>query len=131
MSNRKLFPCDEGDHPLKYETEAWTGGVMSIHEKHLDEIEFLLAQSMNGVHLLFDNMEIAKILHKPTEDKELFSFANMERIQDLFTRLIEQNSVPEKLDFIHGLPPEDFELLLRTYFHILDNTLLANTALKH
>ncbi len=104
---------------------------MSIHEKHLDEIEFLLAQSMNGVHLLFDNTEIAQVLNKPTEEKELFSFENMDKIQDLFSQLIEKSSVPEKLDFIHGLPTHEFELLLRTYFHILDNTVLANTELKH
>ena len=104
---------------------------MSIHEKHLDEIEFLLAQSMNGVHLLFDNTEIAQVLNKPTEEKELFSFENMDKIQELFSQLIEKGSVPEKLDFIHGLPVADFELLLRTYFHILDNTVLANTELKH
>lgn len=104
---------------------------MSIHEKHLDEIEFLLAQSMNGVHLLFDNSEIAKVLHKPTEDKDLFSFENMDRIQDLFSQLIEQNSVPEKLDFLRSLPAEDHELLLRTYFHILENSVMAATELKH
>lgn len=104
---------------------------MSIHEKHLDEIEFLLAQSMNGVHILFDNNEIAKVLNKPTEDKDLFSFENMDKIQDLFSQLIEQNSVPEKLDFLRSLPKDEHELLLRTYFHILDNSLQAATILKH
>lgn len=104
---------------------------MSIQEKHLDEIEFLLAQSMNGVHLLFENGDIAKVLNKPTEESDLFSFDNMDKIQDLFTKLIEKNSVLEKLDFVQGLAQEDFELLLRTYFHILENSVLAATERKH
>lgn len=104
---------------------------MSIQEKHLEQIEGLFAHSMNGVHLLFDNDEIAKVLHKPWAEEKLFSFDNMDRIQDLFTKLIERSSVPEKLDFVRGLEETDFEILVRTYFHILDSSVLANTPDKH
>lgn len=101
------------------------------YEKNLDKIEVLLIQSMRGFHLLYDNKAIAKVLQTPTERINFFSRDNMKRIQDLFSGLIEKETLQEKKDFINGLNRKDYEILLRTYFHILDSTLLTATELKH
>lgn len=103
----------------------------AINESHLDEIEHLLAQSMNGIHLLFDNETIANILKTPTEEVELFSLKNMNRIQELFTQLVEKETLYEKQDFLNSLERESFEMLLRTYFHIVDNSLFAGDPTRH
>lgn len=104
---------------------------MQINESHLDQIEHILAQSMNGIHLLFDNQTIAEILKTPTEDQELFAFQNMDRIQDLFSQLVQQESFEEKVDFLKNLDQEGYELILRTYFHIVENSLFASTDVRH
>lgn len=103
----------------------------AINDSHLDEIEHLLAQSMNGIHLLFDNQTIAKILAKPTEEMDLFSLKNMDRIQELFSQLVEKETLIEKQEFLESLPSESFEMLLRTYFHIVDNSLFAGDPVRH
>lgn len=103
----------------------------AINDSHLDEIEHLLAQSMNGIHLLFDNETIAKILCKPTEELELFSLKNMNRIQDLFTQLVQQETLYDKQEFLESLESESFEMLLRTYFHIVDNSMFAGDPTRH
>lgn len=104
---------------------------MQISESHLDQIEHILAQSMNGIHLLFDNHTIAEVLKKPTEDQELFAFQNMDRIQELFSQLVSQESFEEKVDFLKNLDSEGYELILRTYFHIVENSLFASTDVRH
>ncbi len=104
---------------------------MQISESHLDQIEHLLAQSMNGIHLLFDNQTIAKVLRIPTEDEELFAFQNLDRIQDLFGQLVQQESFEDKIDFLRSLDSDGFELLLRTYFHIVENSLYASSSVRH
>jgi hypothetical protein len=104
---------------------------MQISENHLDQIEDILAQSMNGIHLLFDNRTIAKVLRIPTEDNELFAFQNLDRIQDLFSQLVQQESFEEKVEFLHSLDSKGFELLLRTYFHIVENSLYASSSVRH
>lgn len=104
---------------------------MNIDDVHLDKIETLLSQSMKGIHLLYDNHSIRKILQIPTEDLDFFSFDNMDKIQGLFSNLIEKESFDEKQQFIKDLDEENFEILLRTYFHILDSTLLTATNYKH
>ena len=45
---------------------------MQMEEAQLNEIESLLTQSMRGIHLLYDNDTIAKILQKPTEETDFF-----------------------------------------------------------
>jgi hypothetical protein len=103
---------------------------LSISDSHLDQIEHLLAQSMNGIHLLFDNRTIARVLKTPTEDLDLFQERNLDKIQDLFTAFLQKATFAEKQLFLDSLDRESFELLLRTYFHIVDNSLLAES-LRH
>jgi hypothetical protein len=104
---------------------------MQISETHLDQIEHLLAQSMNGIHLLFTNIKIANILKTPTEDDELFKLQNLDRIQDLFSELVGQETFREKVQFLDSLAPEPYELLVRTYFHIVENSLYASSTVRH
>lgn len=98
---------------------------LQLDEKNLEKIEELLCQSLNGHHLLFDNDKVAEILKRPTEQLDFFNFENVDKIQALFSELIQKETYFEKLCFIQELDEESYEILLRTYFHIVDNTALA------
>ncbi len=104
---------------------------LQISESHIDQIEHLLAQSMNGIHLLFDNETIARILKTPTEEKVLFHFNNLDKIQELFANFVQIESFQMKQDYLHSLDKESFEMLLRTYFHIVDNSLSSTYSSRH
>lgn len=86
---------------------------------------------MNGIHLLFDNETIARILKTPTEEMDLFHFRNLEKIQELFTRFVQNESLQEKQMWMESLDQESFEMLLRTYFHIVDNSIYAAEGDRH
>ena len=103
---------------------------LRISDSHLDEIEHLLAQSMNGIHLLFDNETVARVLKTPTDEKELFHNRNLDKIQILFADFVQKESFVEKQEYLQSLDEESFELLLRTYFHIVDNS-LQNESSRH
>lgn len=104
---------------------------MAAPVPNLDEIERLLSQSMNGIHVLFDNTRIAGILRKPTEEMDFFSFDKIDRIQSLFTQFVEKPTLDEKRDFLDSLDRESYEILVRTYFHIVDNSILAANRPRH
>src|SRR5665213_1329392 len=104
---------------------------LRISASNLDQIEHLLAQSMNGIHLLFDNETIARILKTPVEEDELFRAENLDKIQSLFSRFVKNESLQTKREFLSALDQESFELLLRTYFHIVDNSLYASDDTRH
>lgn len=105
--------------------------MIEIKERDLHEIEFFLNQSTLGHHLLFERDQVADILKTPTEQLDFFKKNSLPRIQNLLTGLISKKSLKEKKHYLKSLDPEAFEILLRTYFHIVDNAVLASTRSIH
>lgn len=105
---------------------------MKIERKQLQEIEFLFKQSVQGLHLLFDdNKRLTDILSTPTAENYLFDSKNKNKTQKLFTDLVSKKSFKAKRAFLNNLNSENFEILVRTYFHILDNTILNQHRMFH
>lgn len=105
--------------------------VFEIKERDLHEIEFLLNQSTRGHHLLFDTERVAHILKTPTEELDFFKHNNLLRIQHLLSKLTAKKSLRDKKDYISSLDNEAFEILVRTYFHIVDNAILSSASTSH
>ena len=94
-------------------------------------MEALLKQSAQGFHILFENKEIAKALSSAQDDKEFFDFEKMKRIQDVMTELVGKSSYYDKLAYLQELDRASYQLLIRTYFHIVDNTVRADYPHQH
>ncbi len=106
--------------------------MVPIEEKNLDQIEYLLHQSTQGHHFLFEKHDIVKALKNSINDeRDFFDFDNKSRIQNLLLRVIEKDSFSEKQSFLETLEPEDYDLVIRAYFHLVDNTILTKSDLKH
>ncbi|MGE0633765.1 MAG: hypothetical protein AB7O96_15230 [Pseudobdellovibrionaceae bacterium] len=105
--------------------------MAQVEEQNLQRMESLLAQSAQGIHILFDNPSLKKVLSRPTNDKDFFDFNKMKKVQDMMTTLIAKPSYFEKLAFLRDLDLENYELLVRTYFHIVENTVRASQDHKH
>jgi hypothetical protein len=99
---------------------------VTIDEKHLDELESLLNQSFRGFHHVFDHRQVAEILKIPTEEIDFFTFDNIDRIQDLLTQFIECPTFNDKLQFLEARDKDEFEVIVRAYFHIVESSLLAS-----
>lgn len=103
----------------------------TLDKEHLRQLEYLFAQSAQGIHLLFDNASIAKIMSQPCVDLDVFSFENLDRIQNIFNDFVNRQSLEEKQAYLDSLDEKTFELLVRTYFNIVENAVLESTDLKH
>ena len=105
---------------------------MKLERKQIQEIEFLFKQSIQGLHLLFnDTKKLTDILSTPTQEKSLFDSKNMNKVQEVFTGLVTKKTFREKQNYLNTLTSENFEILVRTYFHILDNTILTENKTIH
>ena len=105
--------------------------MLEIKQTELHEIELMLNQSMKGYHFLFDHKKVAQILRTPTEGMDIFNKANLRQIQDLLTGLLSKKYLHEKQSYLDSLTHKNFELLVRTYFHIVDSTMIAATRHTH
>lgn len=102
-----------------------------IEEKSLERMEALLSHSAMGVHVLFDNKSIADVLKDVKDDNDFYDFNKMKKVQDVMTELIAKRTYIEKVAYLKSLDQESFEMLVRAYFHIVENTVRANHELSH
>jgi hypothetical protein len=103
----------------------------NINKDQLEQVEYLFSQSAQGHHVLFDNATIRRVLSRPTEEMDFFSFENVDRIQKLLGEFIEKNSLQAKRDFLEKLDGATHDLLLRTYFNIVENSIFEKNTAKH
>lgn len=101
------------------------------HDANLTQIEYLLYQSTQGVHFMFENSEIAKVLREPTDEESFYTDANMEKVEGLLSGFIGRPTIEEKRSYLESLPTNDYELLIRAYFHLVENTILAHSTIRH
>ena len=94
-------------------------------------MELFLNQSAKGYHFLFDHKKVAQILKTPKEEARFFNQANMGHIQELLVGLLSQETFCQKQDYLNSLNHQSFELLVRTYFHIVDSTVMAGLINTH
>ncbi len=97
----------------------------------LDQIEFLLSASTRGIHLLFDKDHLRETLQSPIDAQEYFTFENLNRVQDILTEMIQLPTFSEKIKYLQSLDPNHYELLIRTYFNIVENTVLESHPHQH
>lgn len=97
-----------------------------IEEKHLEQMEALLSHSAMGIHALFDNQTIASIFSQVKDDSDFFDVNKMRLVQDSMTELIAKKTYTEKVAFLQSLQPESYQMLIRAYFHIVENTVRNN-----
>ncbi len=103
----------------------------AVEEKGLERMEALLSHSALGVHVLFDNKAIADVLKDVKDDKDFYNFDKMKKVQDVMTELVAKKTYFEKVSYLKSLDAESYTMVVRAYFHIVENTVRANHELKH
>ena len=105
--------------------------MIHIDKDKLQEVEYLFSQSAQGLHILFDNADIRRVLSRPTEEIDFFTFENVNRVQKLLSDFIAKETIQAKQAFLEKLDQETHDLLLRTYFNIVENSIFEQGSLKH
>ena len=105
--------------------------MVYIDKNQLEQVEYLFSQSAQGLHILFDNADIRRVLSQPTEELDFFTFENVDRIQKILSEFVGKSSLRAKMDFLEKLDQDTYDLLLRTYFNIVENSIFEQGSLKH
>ena len=104
--------------------------LKKTQEQCLKNMEAILSQAAIGVHILFDHKVIADALKDVTDDKDFYEFDKMKKVQDILTELITKKNYFQKLAYIQSLDGNALKLVIRAYFHIVENNVLGQQ-LKH
>ena len=94
-------------------------------------MEALLSQSAKGIHVLFETKSLVQVLNQSHDEKDFYDFEKMKKVQDVMTELIAKKTYLDKVSYLKGLDQASYNMLVRAYFHIVENTVRASSDLSH
>lgn len=105
--------------------------LIYVSQDQLSQVEYLIEQSIQGNHVLFDVDAVRKVFttgefcDTPFEEEDAYA------VEPHIERLIMEPSLEEKKAYLGQLDQRTFELVLRTYFNIVENNLFENLEVNH
>lgn len=90
----------------------------------MQEIQYIIQQSMNGFHVLFDNETIKKFCKNTKADDDIFDESKARTTERLVEMFMSTPTINGRRSFFEHLNDEEKSLLVRTYFHIVENNIL-------
>ena len=103
--------------------------MIYVSKEQLRQVEYLIGQSIQGHHVLFDNETVRRIFNSPLNAN--FNEKGDEEMQGHIEKLILQPTIMQKRAYLERLPGPTFEKMVRTYFSIVENNLYENNEVKH
>ena len=97
----------------------------------LNEVEYLLSQSLKGYHFAFKTCEIKKALGAPSNGIKDFEAEDREEVQKVFIGFVNKKTLLSKQTYLSELSKEKRQLIIKAYFNILENTLKKCITLYH
>ena len=107
--------------------------MIYVSSDRLSEIEYLIGQSIQGNHVLFDIADVRRAFKEGSADANL-SPEELEQayaVEPLIERLMSCPTLAEKRAFLEHLSPDVYERVVRTYFNIVENNLYESIRTRH
>ncbi len=102
--------------------------MITVSKEQLDTVEYLLSQSAQGNHVLFDLDTVRRVFTIPTRPmNEQEAYAVEHHIE----KLISMGSIDKQKAYIEVLPQEILYRVIKTYFNIVENSLFENISARH
>lgn len=100
--------------------------MIYVSQEQLDQVNYLLAQSALGNHLLFDERTIRRIAGNESGARD----ERVERAEKLLEQMILRPTISSKKAFLETLSADDHDDVARVYFNIVQNT-AKETQVRH
>jgi len=107
--------------------------MITISRNRMNQVEYLIGQSIQGNHILFDLDTLRRVFwndtlkHRSTQLTDEQAYCVEHHIEKLIT----QPTLAEKRAYLEQLPPETLEHVVRTYFNIVENNIYENMEIRH
>jgi hypothetical protein len=101
--------------------------LIYVDKNQLSQVEYLIHQSIQGNHVLFDRESLRQVF----EETRLFEEEDAYSVEHHIEKLITQPTLEQKRAYLEGLDPETYGKVVRTYFNIVENNLFENSEVKH
>lgn len=103
--------------------------MIYVNQEQLDQVKYLLEQSAQGNHLLFDGLTIKRIAERigQTEARN----ERLEKAEHLLEQMILRPTLAAKKAFLDNLDRETYDDVARVYFNIVQNSAQEKQGFSH
>jgi hypothetical protein len=112
--------------------------LIYVSKEQLDQVEYLIGQSILGNHVLFDVDTVRRVFDSPkltddasSGDASSGSVEEAYSVEHHIERLMVQPGLDQKRAYLEKLDPYTFEKVVRTYFNIVENNMYENVEVRH
>jgi hypothetical protein len=101
--------------------------MITVSKAQLRQVEYLIQQSLQGNHVLFDASQLRAAMSIPEDSPGLDAGTVERHIENLITL----PSLAQKRAYLERLETPEFLELIRSYFNIIENNLLERSEARH
>ena len=112
--------------------------MIYVSQTQLDQVEYLIGQSIQGNHILFDLETVRRVFARvqaiPRAQPRQQRSANQEEcysVEHHIERIIEMPTLAQKRAYLERLDHDTFEKVVITYFNIVENNLFEKAEVRH
>ena len=108
--------------------------VIYVSKDQLKQVEYLIGQSIQGNHVLFDTDTVRRVFWNDLNHRNsplLFEDETAHSIEQHIEKLIIEPTLQRKRAYLEHLDPSTYEMVVRTYFNIVENNLYENIEVRH
>jgi hypothetical protein len=105
--------------------------VIYVSPDQLEQVEYLIQQSSQGNHLLFDRATLKRVFSPDSRSKRPLAESEAYAVEHHLERIIVQPSLGEMRAYVETLDPETLDQVVRTYFNIVENNLYETLEVRH
>lgn len=105
--------------------------VVDLTYECLEQMDNLILQSAKGIHLLFEKPDIIRALHDGQQQKDEGDLSKLKKIQEVLYKFISLRNYEDKREFLKTLTHDEYSLLIRAYFKIVENSMLSKSKTRH
>lgn len=106
--------------------------MIYVSKRQLDQVEYLIQQSIQGNHVLFDPQAVREILNNTSDRYAIpMSESDAYSVEHHIEKLILQPSLEQKRAYLEHLDADTFQKVVKTYFNIVENNIFESNGVKH
>ena len=102
--------------------------MINVSKEQLNAVEYLLEQSAQGNHVLFDVNTVRDVFSRPSQ---AMTEAEAYEVEHHIEKLISFNTIEQQRAFLDQLEKPILHRVIKTYFNILENNLFENRKINH
>ncbi len=102
--------------------------MITVSQEQLDTVEYLLEQSAQGNHVLFELDMVRQVFALPSLP---MSEAEAYEVEHHIEKIISLESIEKQKAYLDQLPENTLHCVVKTYFNIVENNLFENGSTRH